>query len=126
MTRALDDIEPDCRKGLDGLVNIGIDETSFRKGHKYITIIVNHDTNTVVWVGEGHGKLVLEKLYRQLAPEQRASIKVVSSDGARWITDCVKEFTPDFTRCMDPFHVVQWASDALDEVRKEEWRRLSS
>ena len=37
----------------DNLVNIGIDETSYKKGHKYITIVVNHDTNTVVWVQRG-------------------------------------------------------------------------
>ena len=45
----------------DNLVNIGIDETSYKKGHKYITIVVNHDTNTVVWVHKGFGKEVLEK-----------------------------------------------------------------
>ena len=39
-----------------------------------------------------------------------------------WITDCVNEFTPDCERCVDPFHVVQWAMDALDEVRREVWR----
>lgn len=48
---------------LDGLARIGIDETSYRKGHKYITVIVNHDTNTVVWVADGHGKSVLEQFY---------------------------------------------------------------
>ena len=48
--------------------------------------------------------------------------KVVTGDGARWITDCVNEFTPDCERCVDPFHVVQWAMDALDEVRREVWR----
>lgn len=42
------DLEPDARKRLDGLVNIGIDEISYRKGHTYITVVVNHDTNTVV------------------------------------------------------------------------------
>ena len=52
---------------LDGLVTIGIDETSYKKGHKYITVIVNHDTNTVVWASEGHGKSVLEKFYKRLA-----------------------------------------------------------
>ena len=45
-------LEPDTSKRLDGLVSNGIDETSYRKGHKYITIVVNHETNTVVWAGE--------------------------------------------------------------------------
>ena len=121
VSRALHDIEPDLRARLDGLVNIGIDETSYRKGYKYITVVVNHDTNTVVWIHEGHGKSVLEMFYKELAEEQRSSIRVVTGDGARWITDCVSEYTPDCVRCMDSFHVVEWAMDALDAVRIEEW-----
>ena len=121
VNRTLNDIEPERSRRLNNLVNIGIDETSYKKGHKYITVIVNHDTNTVVWAAEGHGKTVLESFYRQLSKEQLASIKVVTGDGARWITDCVNEFTPDCERCVDQFHVVQWAMEALDEVRREVW-----
>ena len=122
VNRTLNDIEPERSRRLDNLVNIGIDETSYKKGHKYITVIVNHDTNTVVWAAQGHGKKVLEQFYRQLTPKQLSSIRVVTGDGARWITDCVNEFTPECERCIDPFHVVEWAMEALDEVRREAWR----
>ena len=121
VNRALHDLEPERSRRLDGLVNIGIDETSYKKGHKYITVIVNHDTNTVVWASEDHGKSVLEKFYKQLTPEQLSSIKVVTGDGAKWITECVNEYTPDCARCVDSFHVVEWAMTALDEVRKDIW-----
>lgn len=122
ISRTLNEIEPERSRRLNGLVNIGIDETSYKKGHKYITVIVNHDTNTVVWIGEGHGKTVLQQFYRGLTAEQLASIKVVTGDGAKWITECVNEYTPDCERCVDPFHVVEWAVEALDEVRREAWR----
>lgn len=122
VNRALHDLEPERSRRLDGLVNIGIDETSYKKGHKYITVIVNHDTNTVVWASEGHGKSVLEKFYKQLTPEQLSSIKVVTGDGAKWITECVNEYTPECARCVDSFHVVEWAMTALDEVRKDIWQ----
>ena len=121
VNRALHDLEPEHSRRLDGLVNIGIDETSYKKGHKYITVIVNHDTNTVVWASEGHGKSVLEKFYKQLTPEQLSSIKVVTGDGAKWITECVNEYTPDCAHCVDSFHVIEWAMTALDEVRKDIW-----
>ncbi len=124
--RTLNVIEPERSRRLNGLVNIGIDETSYKKGHKYITVVVNHDTNSVVWAAKGHGKSVLEQFYRQLSPEQLASIKVVTGDGAKWITDCVNQFTPGCERCVDPFHVVEWAMDALDEVRREAWREAYS
>ena len=122
VNRTLHAIEPERSRRLDGLVNIGIDETSYKKGHKYITVVVNHDTNTVVWAAQGHGKKVLEQFYRQLTPQQLSSIRVVTGDGAKWITDCVNQFTPKCERCVDPFHVVQWAMEALDEVRREVWR----
>ena len=121
VNRALHDLVPDRSRRLNGLVNIGIDETSYKKGHKYITVIVNHDTNTVVWAAEGHGKSVLEKFYKQLTPEQLSSIKVVTGDGAKWITECVNEYTPECARCVDAFHVVEWAMTALDEIRKDIW-----
>ena len=47
----------------DGLVNIGIDETSYKKGHKYMTVVINHDTASVVWCGIGYGKEVLSGFF---------------------------------------------------------------
>jgi transposase len=70
--RARKYIEPDPSKRLDNLVNIGIDETSYRKGHKYITVIVNHDTNTVVWASNKHGKEIFSKFLESLTSEQRS------------------------------------------------------
>ena len=87
IARVHEDLEPDVNVRLDGAVKIGIDETSYRKGHSYITVVVNHETNTVIWAAKDHGKSVLQKFCEQLTPEQRASIKVVTGDGARWITD---------------------------------------
>ena len=50
ISRARKDLDPDLNRRLDDLVNIGVDETSYRKGHSYITVVVNHDTNEVVWL----------------------------------------------------------------------------
>ena len=116
-------LEPDPKVRYNGLVNIGIDETSYRKGHGYITVIVNHDTNTVVWAHDGHGKEIIEMFFEELTEEQRASIRLVSGDGARWITDAVAKYCPNATRCLDPFHVVEWANDALGSMRIDAWRR---
>ena len=117
------ELEPDVKKRFDGLVRIGIDETSYRKGHSYITVVVNHDTNTVVWAHKGHGREIIEMFFSELTEEQRASILLVSGDGARWITDAAKDFCPNARRCVDPFHVVEWANEALDSMRIDAWRR---
>jgi transposase len=100
------------------LEKIGIDETSYKKGHKYMTVVVNHRNGTLVWAKKGHGKEVLSEFFKELSQEQRAKIKLVSADGAQWIASCIKEFCPNAQRCIEAFHVVQWGNDALDEVRK--------
>lgn len=126
ISRTLEDLEPDPSRRLDGLVRIGVDETSYRKGYKYITVVVNHDTNTVVWAHEGYGRSVFEKFLQMLTPEQRSSIKAVSGDGAKWIDQCMAEYLPNAERCVDPFHVVQWAGDALNNIRRKTWQELRS
>ena len=55
MDRAKNVLEPDSGKRLNGLRHIGVDETSYTKGHNYITVVIDHDANRVVWVHEGHG-----------------------------------------------------------------------
>ena len=123
MSRVFESVAAKSASPLEGLVNIGIDETSYRKGHSYITVVVNHDTNTVVWAHKGHGKEIIEMFFNELTEDQRASILLVSGDGARWITESVKDFCPNAKRCVDPFHVVEWANNALDSMRIDAWRR---
>ena len=114
----------DWGKGADplaGLANIGVDETSYKKGYKYMTVIVDHATKRVVWAHDGHGKEVLAEFFRELGPERCAGIRNYTADGARYISESFGEFCPGATRCLDPYHLVEWANEALDEIRKECW-----
>ena len=122
ISRARSVLEPDIKKRYDGLVNIGIDETSYRKGHNYVTTVVNHDTNSIVWCAKGHSTEVLSKFFEELSDEQRKSIQSVSGDGAKWIDACIEKYIPHAKRCVDAFHVVTWVTACLDELRKEAWR----
>jgi transposase len=97
---------------------IGIDETSYKKGHKYMTVVVDHETGHLIWAHKGHGKEVLVKFFDAMTEEQRAAIKYVTADGAGWIAECVKLYCPNAERCIDSFHVVMWATNTLDDVRK--------
>jgi transposase len=106
----------------EGLKRIGIDETSYKKGHKYMTVIVNHDTGKLIWARAGYGKGVLEEFFKELTEEQRCGIEQVTADGARWIAETVEKWCRNAQRSIDPFHVVQWANDALDEVRRGAWQ----
>ena len=102
----------------DGLTAIGVDETSCRKGHTYITVAVDHKRRRVAWAHDGYGKEVPDLFLRRLTDEQRASIKAVTGDGAKWTDASVKERLPNAERVPDSFHIVSRMSDALDQVRK--------
>lgn len=121
--RVREALEPDPTKRFDGLKKIGIDETSFSTGHKYLTVVVNHETNSVVWAHEGHSQETLSKFFEQLTEKQRKEIEIVSADGARWIDACIKEYIPHAKRCMDRFHVIQWANEAMDQFRRNLYRQ---
>ena len=98
----------------DGLARIGIDEISYKKGHRYLTIVVDHDTGRLVWAAIGRDKDTLRGFFDLLGAERSARIRLVSADAAEWIGEVVRERAKNATLCIDSFHVVSWATEALD------------
>jgi transposase len=106
---------------LGGLRRIGIDEVAYRKGHRYLTVVVDHDTGRLVWAGKGRDKAVVAAFFDALGADRAALLTHVSSDAAEWITGVVAHRAPQAIRCLDPFHLIAWAGDALDMVRRAVW-----
>jgi len=106
---------------LAGLRRIGIDEISHRKGQRYLTVVVCHDTGRLVWAAAGRGRQTVERFLDALGEERCKQVELVSCDMAAWITGPASERCPNAELCLDPFHVVQLATDALDEIRREVW-----
>ncbi len=104
-----------------GLKRIGIDEISRRKGQRYITVVIDHDSGRLVWAARGRDRKTVERFFDQLGEERCKHVELVSADMASWIAGPVAERCPNATLCVDAFHVVQAATDALDEVRREVW-----
>jgi len=115
--------ERDAQDGdrLAGVTRIGIDEVSFTKGQRYLTIVLDHDSGRLLFVAQGRSKESVGAFFDVLGPERTALITHVSADGAGWITAVLAERAPKAKVCLDPFHVVKWAGDALDEVRRQVW-----
>ena len=106
---------------LDGLKRIGIDEISHRKGQRYLTVVVDHHSGRLVWAAPGRDRQTVLAFFDALGEERCKQLELVSCDMAAWIGGPVAERCPQAVRCVDPFHVVQLATDALDEVRREVW-----
>jgi len=104
-----------------GLKRIGIDDFSYRKGHRYLTVVVDHDTGRLVWAAPGRDRKTVEKFLDLLGMQRCEQIELVSCDMAEAIAGAVADRCPNAIRCVDPFHVIQLATDALDEIRREVW-----
>lgn len=119
----------DTAAGIDafaGLRRIGIDEISYKRHHKYLTVVVDHDTGQLVWAKAGRDRATLEEFFDALEASGQgrcAQITHVTADGADWITNVVYDRCRQAVRCADPFHVVGWATEALDAVRREAWNQ---
>lgn len=104
-----------------GLRRIGIDEISYKRGRLFLTVVVDHDTGRLVWAAPGQDKATLRAFFDALGPDRSGQVTHVSSDEAKWISAVVAERCPNAVRCADPFHVVQWATEALDVERRRAW-----
>ena len=113
---------------------IGIDEISYKRGHKYLTVVVDHDSGHLLWAAPGRDAKTLREFFDLLGEDRSHQITHVSADGAAWIAKVVAQRCPDAILCADPppslgfasggrypHHVVRWATEALDEVRKAAW-----
>ncbi|MGH3857972.1 MAG: ISL3 family transposase [Pseudonocardiaceae bacterium] len=103
---------------LAGLRRIGIDEISYRTGQRYLLVVTDHDTGRLVWAGKDRNQQTLGRFFDDLGAQRAAALTHVSADGAEWIHDVVTERAPRAVLCLDAFHVVAWATKALDEVRR--------
>jgi transposase len=106
---------------LEGLRRIGIDEISYKRGHRYLIVVVDHDSGRLVWAGPGRNDAALNVFFDELGPERAALLTHVSADMADWIARVVARRAPNALRSADPFHVVAWAIQALDVERRRAW-----
>ena len=103
---------------LAGLRRIGIDEISYRKGQRYLLVIVDHDSGRLVWAGKNRTAETLRQFFDDLGTKRAQALTHISADGAEWIHTVAAERAPRAVLCLDAFHVVAWATTALDEVRR--------
>jgi transposase len=104
---------------LEGLAMIGIDEKSWGKGSgKYLTVVTDHVRGKIAWITEGRSQETVGAFFDALGEERSARLTHVSADGAQWIHDVVRARAPQALICLDAFHVVKWAGERLDELRR--------
>jgi transposase len=110
---------------LKGLKAIGVDEFGFGHG-KVLTIVVNHETGGLIWAAEGRSADVLGQFFDLLGKDGRDRIRIVTMDMSAAYKKAVEEALKNAEIIYDPFHVTKLVIEALDDVRREEFRDKST
>ena len=111
---------------LADVIMLAIDETSFKRGHKYVTLIIDAARRRVIGVEKGRDaeaiKLFAEKMsLKNGSPEK---VSAVTSDMSKSFLPAIAKYFPNAENIIDKFHVKKVLIDALDEVRKAEQRTV--
>jgi len=107
------------------LHTIGVDEVSRRKGHTYLTLVYDLERGRIIWIGEERKRETIDSFFRWLNKRRCRSIRAVCCDMWKPYADSIREHLPHATLVFDRFHLVRHCLDAIDEVRREEVRRLT-
>jgi len=110
---------------LKGLRIVAIDEISIRKGHNYLTIVLDFLTGRVVFVGKNRKAKTLKRFFNQLSSGQRKRIEAVAMDMWDPFIKAVKDKLPHAKIVFDLFHVVANFNRVIDKVRNSEYRKAS-
>lgn len=108
-----------------GLSILAIDEISRRKGHDYLTVVLDYLTGRVVWVGEGRDEKAVTAFFEGMTQEQREGIKAVAIDMWDPYINMVKQWCPGAKIVFDLFHVVKNFNKVIDKLRNEEYAKAS-
>jgi transposase len=108
------------------LTHAGIDETSYQKRHKYVTVVNDIKSSDVVFVADGRGKESASAFFESLTPEQLEALQVVAMDMSGPFISAAKDHLTDADKkiAFDRFHVAKALGEAVDKVRREEHRAL--
>ena len=96
-----------------------IDETSIRKRHRYVTVVVNGDTGEVLAMFPERSKASLSRFFIEQGPRWCHSVRTVVTDGSYSYRAAIQLYLPGARHVLDRFHAVRWFAQGLTLVRRE-------
>ena len=100
-----------------------VDETSMRKRHRYVTVIVNGDTGRTLAMVEHRSSAALSTFLMQQGHRWCKGVKVVVSDGSKAYKSAIDAHLGHARHVLDRFHVIRWFTAGLTQVRRDVQRR---
>ena len=122
-------LEAQAKKKLEPIpcgTHLSIDEVSYQKYHKYLTIVVDADLKRVIWNAKGRKAEILDQYYQGIGPENCQKIESVAMDGARTFISSTTRYAVNALIVYDRFHLSQKLNNTVDTVRKTELQKARS
>jgi len=108
------------------IAHLGVDEKAVARRHRYVTLVCDLDRSTVEYIADDRKKTSLDAYYKTLSEEQLAGIQGVAMDMWEPFVSSTVAHVPDGRSkiVFDRFHIMKHMTDAVDQVRRSEHRRL--
>ena len=105
---------------------IGIDEVSIKKGHRYAIVVADLDRHRPIWLAcEGRREEHMDAFFKEIGPERCRGIRLAVMDMWKPFKNSTQNHAPQAEVIYDKFHVLKHLSQALDQVRRMEYKRVS-
>ena len=108
-----------------GLRLLAVDEIAVRKGHRYMTVVIDYETGRVVWMGQGRSKQTLAEFFAGMSQAQKDALEAVAMDMHEPYIQAVREAAAHVKIVFDLFHVVAAYERLIDRVRMSEYPKAS-
>jgi transposase len=112
------------RRELDSLQYAGIDEKSFRRGHSYVTLLVDLSGSRVLDVVEERTEEAANRLWEVLSEPQKEQLEAVATDMWPAFVNSIESGVPAAEVVHDRFHIAKHLNEAVDQVRRQEHKML--
>lgn len=106
---------------------IGVDEVSIRKGHRYAIVVADMDQQRPIWMSTepGRDKEHMDKFYKDLGEKQCQKLQIAVMDMWKPFRNSLNDHAPEAEIIYDKFHVLDHLNKAMDQVRRQEYKRAS-
>jgi len=115
-----------AHRDLTGIRTLGIDETSWPRGHRYLTVVYQLDAQArrLLWVGEQRSAQTLRNFFACFGPERTQQVRCICSDLWQPYLDVIAQYARQALHVLDRFHMALNMNKAIDQVRAEESQEL--
>lgn len=103
---------------------IAIDEIAVRKGHRYLTVVMDLDSGRIIFVGKTRKSKALAPFWKRLKASH-AQVEAVATDMSAAYIEAVTKHLPNAALVFDRFHIVKLFNDKLTELRRELYREAT-